>query len=77
MHGTWPGQVLHVDYPHVGASEPLKRAGLDKLNGVRYILVIIDDLSTFACFEPAAACTVATTAKHLLQRCKTVGVHEI
>ena len=37
----------------------------------------MDDLSNFVWLEPTESCTVASTAKHLLGRCKTLGVPEI
>ena len=44
---------------------------------VRYILVIMDDLSNFVSLEPAEACTVEVTAKYLLNWCKTMGVPRV
>ena len=45
MHGTRPGEVVHFDYLHVGASGPLGDDGLDEDEGYRYILVMTDGMS--------------------------------
>ena len=37
------------------------------LNGFRYLLVIMDNLSIFVSLKPAEACTAEVTAKHLLK----------
>ena len=78
VHGTRPGEVLHFDYLYVGDSGPLgKGDGLDERNGFKYILVMMDDLSNFVWLEPTESCTSASTAKHPLRWCKTLGVSEV
>ena len=77
VHGTRPGEVVHFDNLHVGASEPLGDDGLDEHGGYRYILVMMDDISNWVCLEPTEACTARLTAQHLLTSCKVMGVSEV
>ena len=76
VHGTRPGEVLHFDNLYVGDSGPLGKYGLDVRDEFKYILVMMDDLSNFVWFERTESCTAASTAKHLLRCCKTLGVPE-
>ena len=46
VHGTAPNDAVHFDYLHVGESGPQSSQGLPEDGGFRYILVIMDDLST-------------------------------
>ena len=75
--GTRPGEVLHFDCLYVGNSGPLGKDGLDERDGFKYILVMTDDLSNFVWLEPTKSCTAASTAKHELRWCKTLGVPEV
>ena len=77
VHGTRPGEVLHFDCLYAGDSGPLGKDGLDEGDGVKYILVMMDDSSNFMWLEPTESCTVASTVKHLLRWCKTLGVPEV
>ena len=77
VHGRRPGEVLHFDFLYLGDSGPLGKDGLDERDGFKYILVMTYDLSNFVWLEPTESCTAASTAKHLLRWCKTVGVPEI
>ena len=74
VHGTRPGEVVHFDYLHVGASGPLGDDGLDEDGGYRYVLVMMDDMSNWVRLEPTEACTARLTAQHLLTWCKIIGV---
>ena len=47
VQGTAPGEVVHLDFLYVGSSGPEGSEGLPEEDGFRYILVIMDDLSTF------------------------------
>ena len=70
VHGTRPGEVLHLDYLYVGDSGPLGKE-------FKYVLVMMDDSSNFVWLESTESCTAASTAKHLLRWCKTLGVPEV
>ena len=74
VHGTRPGEVVHFDYLHVEASGPLGDDGLDEVEGYRYILVMMDDMSNWVWLEPTDACTTRLTAHHLLTWCTIIGV---
>ena len=77
VHGRRPSEVLRFDYLYVGDSGPLGNDGLDEGDGFKYITVILDDLSNFMWLEPTESFTAASTAKHLLRWCKTLGVPEV
>ena len=77
VHGTRPGEVVHVDYLFVGESGPLGGDGLDEDDGYKYILVMLDDMSNWVWLEPTGACTARVTAQHLMAWCKTLGVPEV
>ena len=77
VHGTRPGEVLSFDYLYVGDSGSLDINGLDEGDRLKYILVIMDGLSNFLWLEPTESCTATSTAKHLLKRCKPLGVPEV
>ena len=51
-HGTRPGEMVHFDYLHVGASGQLGDDSLDEDEGCRYILVMMDDISNSVWLEP-------------------------
>ena len=57
---------MHFDYLHVDESGPQASQGLLEDGGFRYILVIMDDLSTFVLMEPVEVCTAEVTAASLL-----------
>ena len=76
-NGTAPREVVHFDFLYVGSSGSEGSEGLPEEDGFRYILVIMDDLSNFVSLEPAEACTVEVTAKHLLNWCKTMRVPRV
>ena len=61
------GEVSHFDYLYVGDRDPLGKDRLDEGDELKYILVMMDDLSNFVWLEPTESCTVAPTAKHLLR----------
>ena len=44
---------------------------------LKYILVIMDDLSNFVWLEPPESCMAASTAKNLLRWCKTLGMPDV
>ena len=77
VHGTRPGEVLYFDYLYVGDSGPLGKDGLDEGDRLKYILIMMDYLSNFVWLEPTESCTAASTAKHLLRWCKTLGAPEV
>ena len=51
VHGRRLGKVSHFDYLYVRDSAPLGKDGLDKGDGFKYILVVMDDLSEFRMVE--------------------------
>ena len=59
---------------YIGSSGPEGSEGLPEEDGLRCILVIVDDLSNFVSLKPAEACTAEVTTEHLLNWCKTMGV---
>ena len=77
MHGRRPGEVIHYDYFYVGVSGSLGKDGLDGGDEFKYTLIMMDDLSNFVMLEPTESCKSASTAKHLLRWCKTLGVPEV
>lgn len=77
VHGTSPGEVVHVDYLYVGESGPMGEDGLDEDGGFKYILVMLDDMCNWVWLEPTGACTARITAQHLMTWCKTLGVPEV
>ena len=77
VHGTRPGEVVHFDYLHVGASGPLGDDGLDEDLGYRYILATMDDMSSWVWLEPTEECTARLTAQHLFTWRKNTGVPEV
>ena len=50
VHGTTPGEVVHLDFLYIRSSGPEGSAGLPEEDGFRYTLVIMDDLSNFVSF---------------------------
>ena len=48
FHGTEIGEVLHFDYLKLGNSD----------DGYSYVLVLVDDVSSFVSLQPAASYTV-------------------
>ena len=71
VHGTAPNDVVHFDYLCVGESGPQASQVWSEDSGLRYILVIMDDLSNFVSMEPVEVCTAEATASSLLPWCKT------
>ena len=67
VHGTRPGEVVHIDYLYVGESGPLGQDGLDEDEGFKYILVMLDDMSNWVWLEPAGACTARNNEHALLE----------
>ena len=67
LHGTRPGEVLHFDFLYNGDIGPLGKDRLYEGDGFRYILFVMDYLSSFVWLEPTESCTAASTAKHLLR----------
>ena len=52
VQGTRPDKVLHFDYLYVGGSGPLGKDGLDEGDEFKFILFIMDGLSSFVQLEP-------------------------
>ena len=77
VHGTRPGEVIHFDYFHVGASGALGDDGLDEDGGSRYILIMMDNMSNWVWLERTEACTAGLTTQHFLIWCKIIGVSEV
>ena len=46
LYGTRPGEVLHFDYSYAGDSGPPGEDRLDEGDGFKYILVMMDNLSS-------------------------------
>ena len=77
VHGTRPGEVVHFDYLHVGASGPLGEDGLDEDEEYRYILVIMDGMSNWVWLQPTEVCTARLTVQNVWTWCKSIGVPEV
>ena len=52
VHGTAPGEVVHLDFLYVGSSGPEGSGGLPEEDGFRYILVIMDDCLLYTSPSP-------------------------
>ena len=76
VQGGSVSEVVHFDFLHVGAGEPLgtKRIGKQRY---QYLMVIGDDLSSFVWIEEAATCTVEVAARTLLRWCSMTGVPRV
>ncbi|CAM9853110.1 unnamed protein product [Sphacelaria rigidula] len=74
VHETTLNEIVHFDFLYVGESGPLASQGLSEGAGFRYILVTMDDLSSFVALEPVAVCTAVSTASSLLNWCEPLGV---
>ena len=57
FHGTEAGEVLHFDYLKLGDSD----------DGYSYVLVLVDDVSSFVSLQPAASCTNEVAARSILE----------
>ena len=88
VHGTAPNEVVHlllkvcglqacICMGESGPQASQASQGLSEDSGFRYILVIMDDLSSFVSMEPVVVCTAAATAESLLTWCKTLGVPRV
>ena len=57
LHGTEVGEVFHFDYLKLGSSD----------DGYAYVLVLVDDVSSFVSLQPAASCTSEVVARSILE----------
>ena len=76
VHETRSGKVLHFNL-YVGDSGPVGTDEVDEGDGIKYILVMMNDLSNAVWSEPTESRTAASTVKHLLRWCITLGIPEV
>ena len=67
LHGTEVGEILHFDYLKLGDSD----------NRYAYVLVLVDDLSSFVSLQPAASCTSEVAARSILEWVSVLGTPEV
>ena len=77
VHGIRPGEMVHFDYLHVGASGRLGDHGFDDDKGYRYILVTMNDMSNWVWLELADAWTAHLTGQHFFSWGKIIGVPKV
>ena len=66
LHGTEVGEVLHFDYLKLGDSD----------DGYAYVLVLVDDVSSFVSLQPVASCTSEVAARSILEWVSVLGTSE-
>ena len=66
LHGTEVGEVLYFDYLKLGDSD----------DGYAYVLVRVDDVSSFVSLQPAASCTSEVASKSILEWVSVLGTPE-
>ena len=66
VHGESVGEVVHFNFLHVGAGGSLGTKGVGK-QGYQYLMVIVDNLSSFVWMEEAATCTAEVAVRTLLR----------
>jgi hypothetical protein len=64
LHADKPNKLLHFDFLYIGRG----------LNGVDYILILKDDLSSYCRLIPAVVAKAVTTAAALIHWFATFGV---
>ena len=67
LQGTEVGEVLHFDYPKLGDSD----------DGYAYVLVLVDDVSSFVSLQPAASCTSEVVPRSILEWVSVLGTPEM
>ena len=67
LHGTEVGEVLHFNYLKLGDSD----------DGYAYVLVLVDDVSSFVPLQPAASCTSEVAARSILEWVSVLGTPEV
>ena len=67
LHGAKVGEVLHFDYLKSGDSD----------NGYAYVLLLVDDVSSFVSLQPAASCTSEVAARGVLEWVSVLGFPEM
>ena len=67
LHGTEVGEVLHFDYLKLGDSD----------DGYAYVLVLVDDVSSFVSLQPAAFCTSEVAPRNILEWVSVLGTPEV
>ena len=67
LHGTKIGEVFHFDY--------LKLEDND--DGYTYVLVLVDDVSSFASLQTVASCTSDGAARSILEWVTVLGIPEM
>ena len=67
FHGTEVGDVLHFDY--------LKLCDND--DGYAYVLVLVNNVSSFVSLQPAASCTSEVAARSILEWVSGLGTPEV
>ena len=67
LHGTEVGEVLHFDYFKLSDSD----------DGYAYLLVLVDDVSSFVSLQPAASCTSEVAARSILEWVSVLGISDV
>ena len=76
VNGESVGEVVYFDFLHIGVGRPLGTKGARK-QGHQYLMVIVDNLSSFVWMEEAATCTAEVAARGLLRWCSVIGVPRV
>lgn len=75
LSGTVPGTVLNVviqfDVLHLGNNEVTR--GMDSRDEYAYVLVILDNVSSYVWLRSARACTANYVAEELVMWCSVFG----
>ena len=67
LHGTEVGEVLHFDYLKLG----------DNDDRYAYVLVLVDDVSSFVSLQLTASCTSEVAARSILEWVSVLGTPEV
>ena len=67
LHGTEVREVLHFDYLKLEDSD----------DGYGYVLVLVEDVSSFVSLQPAASCTSEVAARNILNWVSVLGIPEV
>ena len=73
VHGKSVGEGVHLDFLDVGVGGPLGTKGVGK-DIYQYLMVIVDDMSSFVKMEKAAICPAEVVVRTLLRWCSMIGV---
>ena len=67
MHADRPNEIIHFDYLYMGAGS----------GGLKYVLIIKDDFSSYVWLKPATTCDAKHTTTALLDWVTTFGIPSI